>query len=167
MVKKIALWAVYVLIVGLLVFGAANRTSAKTDQGILFGNMDEIVSGRGQATGVTGNYDENGNFESSDHEEILEEQDWVSYSGQITSIGAEALEIQTGVAGILEIEGRPWRFAQELGYDPLEGNEVMVQDFMKMESSRYLSLTTFLLTKFLNCGTSTGNPCGAEAVEIN
>ena len=129
MVKKIALWAAYILIVGLLVFGAANRTSAKTDQGILFGNMDEIVSGRGQATGGTGNYDETGNFESSDHEEILEEQDWVSYSGQITSIGAEALEIQTEAAGILGIEGRPWRFAQELGYDPLEGNEVLVQGF--------------------------------------
>ena len=123
MVKKIALWAAYILIVGLLVFGAANRTSAKTDQGILFGNLNDIVAGRGQTTGGTGNY------ESADHEEILEEQDWVSYSGQIISIGTEALEIQTGAAGILEIAGRPWRFAQELGYDPLEGNEVLVQGF--------------------------------------
>ncbi len=123
MVKKIALWAVYVLIVGLLVFGAANRTSAKMDQGILFGNVDEIVAGRGQATGNTGNY------ESSDHDEILEKQDWISFSGQVISFGAEALEINTGSAEILEIEGRSWRFAQELGYVPVEGNEVLVQGF--------------------------------------
>ena len=48
MFKKIILWTVYILIVGLLVFGAANRTSAKTDQGTLFGNVDEIVARRGQ-----------------------------------------------------------------------------------------------------------------------
>lgn len=129
MIKKIALWIVYILIVGLLVFGAANRTSAKTDQGLLFGNIEEIVSGRGQASGGSDNYDENGSYEASDHDEILEEHDWVSMSGKITSVGAEALEVQTGTDGVLEIEGRTWRFAQELGYVPVEGNEVIVSGF--------------------------------------
>lgn len=126
MFKKIMLWTVYVLIVGLLVFGAANRTSAKTDQGLLFGNLDEITSGRGQGNGSTEEY---GDYEAADHEEILEEQDWVTLSGQIIAVGSEALEIQTGTAGFLEIEGRPMRFAQELGYVPGEGNEVVVQGF--------------------------------------
>lgn len=126
MVKKIMLWTVYVLIVGLLVFGAANRTSAKTDQGLLIGNLEEISGGRGQGNGSSV---EVGEYESAGHEEVLEKQDWVSLSGQIIAVGSEALEIQTGTAGILEIEGRSWRFAQELGYFPGEGKEVAVQGF--------------------------------------
>jgi len=129
MFKKVILWTVYVLIVGLLVFGAANRTSAKTDQGILFGNLDEIIDGRGQGNGSAGNSEGYGENEIDDHEEILEEHDWVSFRGQIIAVGVESLEIQTGTAGILEIEGRPLRFAQELGYVPGEGNEVAVQGF--------------------------------------
>jgi hypothetical protein len=101
--KKVILWTVYVLIVGLLVFGAANRTSAKTDQGILFGNLDEIIDGRGQGNGSAGNSEGYGENEIDDHEEILEEHDWVSFRGQIIAVGVESLEIQTGTAGILEI----------------------------------------------------------------
>ncbi len=126
MVKKIMLWTVYVLIVGLLVFGAANRTLAKTDQGLLIGNPEEIISGRGQGNGSSVEY---GEYEAAGHEEVLEQQDWVTLSGQIIAVGSEALEIQTGSAGDLEIEGRSWRFAQELGYVPGEGNEVVVQGF--------------------------------------
>ena len=126
MFKKVILWTVYVLIVGILVFGAANRTMAKTDQGLLFGNLDEITSGRGQGNGSMEEY---GDYEVADHDEILEEQDWVTLSGQIIAVGSEALEIQTSTAGILEIEGRPLRFALELGYVPGEGNVVVVQGF--------------------------------------
>ena len=57
------------------------------------------------------------------------EQDWVSFSGQIITVGGEVLEIQTGTGGILEIAGRPLRFAQEIGFIPGEGNEVVVQGF--------------------------------------
>jgi len=126
MFKKIILWTVYVLIVGLMVFGAANRTMAKTDQGLLFGNPDEITSGRGQGNGSNEEY---GDYEADDHEEILEDQDWVTLSGQIIAVGSEAFEIQTGTAGILEIEGRPMRFALEIGFVPGVGNEVVVGGF--------------------------------------
>jgi len=126
MVKKITLWTVYVLIVGLLFFGAANRTLVKTDRGLLFGNLDEIASGRGQGNGSSQEY---GEYETAGHEEILEEQAWVTLNGQIIDVGSEVLEIQTSTAGMLEIEGRSWRFAQELGYIPGEGNEVVVGGF--------------------------------------
>ena len=129
MVKKIMLWTVYVLIAGLLVFGAANRTSATTDQGVLIGNLNEVFEGRGQGNSGSEIYDGYSEFEADDHEEIIEEQDWVTLSGQIIAVGTEALEIQTRTAGTLEIEGRPMRFSQEIGYVPGEGNEVVVQGF--------------------------------------
>lgn len=129
MFKKIVLWTVYALIVGLLIFGAANRTSAKTDQGLLFGNLTEVFEERGQGNNSSGINESHGELETDDHEEIIKEQDWVALNGQITNISSEALEIETKTAGILEIEGRSWRFAQELGYVPVEGNELVVQGF--------------------------------------
>lgn len=148
MVKKVALWIVYLLIVVLLVFGAANRTSAKTDQGILFGNMDAIIAGRGRADAGVGNYVENSNSDVDDHEELLAEHDWVSLSGQIITVGIEALEIQTGESEILEIEGRTWRYIQELGYTPIEGNEVVVKGFYEngeFEAASFEDLTAGLI----------------------
>lgn len=129
MIKKISVWTVYALIVGLLIFGAANRTAAKTEQGPLFGSSDEVNERRGQGNESSGKVEENDDHEANDHEESLVEQDWVSLSGQVINVGAEALEIQTETAGILEISGRSWRFSQEIGYVPVEGNEVVVQGF--------------------------------------
>ena len=131
MFKKITLWTVYFLIVGLLIFGAANRTSAKTDQGFLFGNSNEVFVERGQGNNSSGRNEGYGEFEADDHDEIIGEQDWVVLSGQITNISSDNLEIQTVTAGILEIEGRSWRFVQELGYVPVEGNELVVQGFFE------------------------------------
>ena len=129
MVKKIALWTVYILIVGLLVFGAANRTSAKSDQGLLFGNQDGIIEGRGQGDSDFVGEGAFGEFEADDHEETLEEQDLVTLRGEIANLGSEALEIETEANGILEIKGRTWRYLRELGYSPEIGNQVVVQGF--------------------------------------
>ena len=86
MVKKVMLWTVYVLIVGLLVFGAANRTSAITEQGILFGNVEEIFDGRGQGNGSSGSSEGYGENEANGHEEILKEHDWAELIGIIRSV---------------------------------------------------------------------------------
>ena len=129
MFKKVVLWIGYVLIVGLLIFGAANRTSAKMDQGLLFGNSNEVFVARGQGNNSSGSNEGYDEFEADDHDEIVEEQDWMVLKGQIVNITSEALEIQTITAGILEIEGRSWRFVQELGYVPMEGNQLVVQGF--------------------------------------
>lgn len=129
MVKKILLWAGYVLIVGLLVFGAANRTAAKSGQEPLIGNLNEAFTGRGEGVDRSGQAEGYDEYETNDHEEIIKKQDWVILSGQIVKVSSESLEIQTGSTGILEIEGRTWRYLQELGYVPGELNEVVVMGF--------------------------------------
>jgi len=135
MVKKIMLWTVYVLIVGLLVFGAANRTSAKTDQGLLIGNPEEIIGGRGQGNGSSVEY---GEYEAADHEEVLEQQDWVTLSGQIIAVGFWKLRGAHGVSP------RNWVM--------FPGREMrsLCKGSMKMESSKYPLYMTLPLTKFSN-----------------
>lgn len=129
MFKKIMMWTIYAGIVGLLIFGAANRTLAKTDQGLLLGGADDFSREGGRGNGGSGNGGQSVDAGITDPEVNLVEYDWVSLSGQIIHVDSEVLEIQTRTVGILEIEGRSWRFVQELGYVPMEGNELVVQGF--------------------------------------
>ena len=130
MFKKIFMWTIYALIVGLLIFGAANRTAAKTDQELLFGRSD-VVSETGQGRGGSGNSEWSSDFGDTDHEENPVEHDWVSLSGQIIQVDGRTLEVLTEYDGILEISGRSWRFAQASGYLPGVGNEVILDGFFE------------------------------------
>ena len=131
MIKKIFMWIVYAAIVGLLIFGAANRTAAKMDQGVLFGRSEDITED-GQRRGGSGNSEISGDFGDVDHEENPVEHDWVSLNGQIILVDLRALEVLTEKYGILEISGRSWRFAQESGYLPDLGNEVILDGFFEI-----------------------------------
>ncbi|NQS91813.1 MAG: hypothetical protein HQ574_05330, partial [Chloroflexi bacterium] len=130
MIKKILIWTVYAVIVGVLIFGAANRTAAKTDLGVLFGKSDTFVE-EVQRQGGSGNFGRSSESGEPDHDEITEEHDWVSFSGQVTIVDYSALEVQTENEGILEISGRSWSFAQELGYFPEVGNEIILNGFFE------------------------------------
>ena len=158
MFKKVILWTVYALIVGLLIFGAANRTSAKTDQGLLFGNLNEVFVERGQGNSSSGRIEGYGELEIDDHEEIIKEQDWVVLNGQIINISSEALEIETKTAGILEIEGRPWRFVQELGYVPEEGNELIVQGFYENGEFEVVTIQDLTADQIFQVRDESGRP---------
>lgn len=144
MIRKIVLWTVYALIVGVLVFGAANRTSAKVDQGLLFVGLNDAFGERGRGNNGASSKDDFGEFEPDDHEEVIGTEDLLEMSGTITDISGDFLEIEAGSAGILILEGRSWRFLQESGYVPLIGNEVVVQGFIEdgeFEASSLYDLT--------------------------
>ena len=130
MFKKIIMWTIYAMIVGLLIFGAANRTAAKTDQDILFGRSDGVTK-NGQGRGGYGNVEQSSDFGDADHEENPVGHDWVSISGQIILVDGRMLEVLIENDGVLEISGRSWRFAQESGYLPEVGNEVILDGFFE------------------------------------
>lgn len=130
MLKKIIMWSIYGAIVGLLIFGAANRTAAKTDQEILFGkSVDTTVEG--QRKSGSGNTEISSEFGDADHVENPDEHDWTNLSGQIILVDSRTMEVQTESHGILEISGRSWRFALESGYLPDLGNDVILDGFFE------------------------------------
>ncbi len=128
MIKKIIMWTIYAGIVGLLVFGAVNRTSAKTDQGVLFGKPAaeaETAQGRGGTSSSVQTND----FNDADHAENPEEHDWVELGGIITEFDSRSLIILTEGAGELELAGRAGRFILETGYLPSVGQQVWLSGF--------------------------------------
>ena len=128
MIKKIIMWTIYAGIVGLLVFGAVNRTAAKTDQGVLFGRPAEVPEA-GQERGGAGNLKQANQFKDADHEENPEEHDWAELIGSIIEFDSKTLLIQTEGEGKLELSGRAWRYILETGYMPSVGSEVWLSGF--------------------------------------
>ena len=147
MLKKIIMWTVFVGFVGLMVFGAVNRTAAKIDPdtGIQIRSEEgtELVqardgSGNKTQTGGSGKNGQSGGSGSNgqgvdpgvDNREISpEDHNWSVVAGSIIELDSSSLMIQLENAEIMVIEGRGWRFAAESGYSPNVGNHVEVTGF--------------------------------------
>ncbi|MFC2055154.1 hypothetical protein ACFLV7_12810 [Chloroflexota bacterium] len=165
MIKKIFLGALFLGLAGVLIFGAVNRTIAKSTETPLAkgegggrqweGSIDtEHQGGYGH-----GQFESNvvsGSHETNDHEgdcsgdssesqgpsneqggswggqrrgggsrnsggsiaghSEAETASWITVEGSVLSADAEALVVSTADGETIVIEGRAWRFAQELGY---------------------------------------------------
>jgi len=122
------MWSVYTGIVGLLVFGAINRTSAKTDQGIQLLRSAEGAAEepRGRSAGIQKQAND---FEDVDHEDNPEEHEWTELTGVIIDFDSKTLLIQTENNGEMELSGRAWRFVQESGYIPVIGIDIHMSGF--------------------------------------
>ena len=156
MLKKILVWTLYAALIGILIFGAVNRTAAKTDQDSSHLVQPGVGAGEGQArdgsgnngpsggtgrNGQAGGSGKNGQSDGTGFndqingsgEELqqsnLEEHDWVVLTSTIVEFNSDNLWVQSENSGNLEISGRAWRFAQESGYHPAVGNELKLKGF--------------------------------------
>ncbi len=163
MIKKIFLGALFLGLAGVLIFGAVNRTIAKSTETPLAkgegggwqleGSIDtDHQGGHGQfesnaAGGAHETHDREGDCSgdlSESHEprselggswggqrrggggmssggsiashSVVETASWIIVEGSVVSADVEALVVSTADGETVVIEGRAWRFAQEMGY---------------------------------------------------
>ena len=130
MVKKIALWVVFAGVVGLLVFGAVNRTSAKAGGEEPQGKarVEEANSGQ-NGRGGSGKNDPERQEADDLHLAANEDHDWVEISGSVAAIDADSLIVEADDESSLEISGRVWRFVQEEGFVISIGDQVTLKGF--------------------------------------
>ena len=147
MIKKIFLWTVFASFVGLLVFGAVNRTAAKVDhdrdqslkvERELEKEQSPNSPGNNRLGGNSDNNRQQGNSgnikQADESREYLTESnpknhDWMALAGTIDEVDSSRLWIKKDDSVIMEITGRAWRFAQESGYIPAVGNEIELDGF--------------------------------------
>ena len=151
------MWTVYAGIVGLLVFGAVNRTSAKTDQGVLFGGSDEAAE-FGQGGRGEGNLGQSNEFGITDHEENPEEQDWADFVGTIVEFDSKTLIIHTDSEGELELSGRAWRYILGTGYLPSVGREVWLSGFYENGEYKIASFQDLITGEVVLVRNDSGQP---------
>ncbi len=163
MIKKIFLGALFLGLAGVLIFGAVNRTIAKSIETPLAkgesGGRQLEGSIETEHQGGHGQFESNaadGTHETHDHEgdcsgnlsesygltneldsslvgqrrggggrnsddsiaghSEAETASWITVEGSVVSADAEALVVSTADGETVVIEGRAWRFAQELDY---------------------------------------------------
>ena len=157
MLKKIILWTLYAAFVGILIFGAINRTTVKTgdDDGLQAGNAAEREAAGNLESGGNGNAYGQGEAGSPQLDESAEQEDaaapgldepaghvdgkveshdtakheWVTLTGTISSIIPRGMTMATTTGQPVEVARRAWRFAQEQGFAPQVGDQVTLDGF--------------------------------------
>jgi len=131
MFKKIILWTLYAGLIGILILGAINRTSAKIGEAVPGENAGSVDyhsrGGQGSGQGNNGS----GQFlDGDDHEDsgLGENEDyvWASLTGAIFSISTEEMQVIIDSGEIISVADRAWRFALEQGFEPLSGDQVVL-----------------------------------------
>ena len=136
MFKKIILWTLYAGLTGILIFGAANRTSAKIGEVVPRENADLVnyQAQRGQGRGQG----DNGSGQSligDDHKDSAlgenEDHVWASFTGVIFSFSTEEMQVVMDSGETIYVADRAWRFALEGGFDPHSGDQVVLRGFFE------------------------------------
>jgi hypothetical protein len=188
MIKKILLWTLFAAFVGLIIFGAINRTNEK-----LADAAPARESNQSQNEGANRGQSGQGQprSESEEHESELidslaspvssddlaitaasasnlvsfegdSEHEWVTYTGTVAAVTTKTLTLNLDDDQTLLIERRPWRFAQENAFTTLPGNRLEVIGFYEndaFQAAQLHDLTTDLLVRLRD---ETGHPLWAS-----
>jgi len=158
MLKKTLLAVLFVGLIGLLVFGAVNRTLAKMGSGESYGgghgNGQADLAGGGQSygqaglgSGGQGNGQGYGQGEGlplplGEGQAVVDE--WLTLTGAVTAADADLLVVDTA-GGEAIVENRGWWYAQEQGFVAQVGDQVTLTGFYEgdaFEVGRIDNLTT-------------------------
>jgi len=121
MVKKILLWAFYIIFVGLLVLGGLRRTAYLNESG------GEANPGRPRPSRSV--LSKEGNTDEHSSETI--DSDWIILNGTIVDFSRRGLLVALLNGDSLELAGQPWRFAQSQGFNPGIGEVIEVEGFIE------------------------------------
>jgi hypothetical protein len=157
MIKRIFLWTTYTVIVGLLIFGAVNRTAAKSDQGVLIGRSASVDQ-KFQSRGGLGNSVSTSEAGNTEHEEIITDHDWIDLSGKVLEFDGRSLVILVDGNVKLEFAGRAWRFIQENGYQPNLGTHLTLSGFYENDEFKAASLKDLNTGELVIIRDMTGHP---------
>lgn len=161
MLKKIILWGVYASFVGLMIFGAINRTAARTEQTSENPLVRERQKGtddsqgreredsgsaekepkrfsggeQGQGRGESDLSFQSGRKEKEHQIGEQEDHQWIHLSGEIIQADESGMIVVVEEEILVDITGRAWRFVQEIGYAPDFGDQVNLTGFY--ESSEF------------------------------
>ena len=130
MLKKLFLWSLYAAFLGVLLAGAAYRTSVKLPD-----------NGQGQNRGKASNNQPNGEAvvpPSAEQERSIME-------ARVIEASNRGLSVQLSNGQALEISGRAWRYVQGFGFSAQSGDPIQLEGFYEdgsFEVTRMTNLNT-------------------------
>jgi hypothetical protein len=182
MLKKMVKWMIFTGVVGLLIFGAVNRTSAKLAQeplaeqrylnesrGNSGGSGRDQVGDGGEQTGYQGGQnqtdDQNQRLRSEDGTETKlysraeeEEHVWATLAGEVISVNSELMGVLVSENELIEIEGRAWQLALEGGFAPEVGDSLDIIGFYEDAEFEAAEIRNLRSGQMIQLRDDTGRP---------
>ena len=152
MIMKIFGWAIFAGLTAVLVFGAVNRTQAIASEHGSVGDNQGV--GRVQESTNNGQQNSDQGNRQGQGRATLEEVgvaqnenlEWFSLLGSVSLVAADTLTIATADGSSIDINGRTWSYAQEMGFNPQKGDNLQLMGFYEtpdhMEISEVVNLTS-------------------------
>jgi hypothetical protein len=175
MLKKIGLSILMVIVTGVLVFGAVNRTIAKTGDESTGGAFSE---GRGQADqrdelqqerafalqnegrGLSATESGSGG-QANNPDPQTDPEEWAIYTGSVVSFDETLLVVKLDDGTQLAVEGRAWAFAQEVEFHTQVGNRLSLQGFFEDDEFKITTLTDLTSGEWVVFRENNGRPSWA------
>ena len=131
-VKKIGLMEYVCLFLGLLLAGAAYRTSVKLAD-----------SGQEQNRGNASNNQSNSEaiIQPANEYENQPIQEKSEIDGQVMGLSNRGISVQLSNGQLLEISGRAWRYAQEFGFTAQNGDVLWLEGYFENGTFEVMQMT--------------------------
>jgi uncharacterized protein (DUF2345 family) len=122
MLKKIILGGLLIILSGILIVGAVNRTTARSGEtsSTQHEQTTQVVEQRGGRNGA------GGNVEAVGEASVME---WQTVSGTVSSVDASHAEIRLSDGRSVEVGGRAWQLAAAQNFTANAGDSVTVHGF--------------------------------------
>jgi hypothetical protein len=140
MFKKIILWTLLGGLIVLLTAGAINRTLAKSGDNYAQSSRGEPSRQNQVETSRDGGQGFGRGYETSNQNSQYDpgvaqsgELEWFTLEGQVVDLDPTALLVSIAGQEDLEIGGRAWIFAQEAGFTPQPGDDLLLTGFFETE----------------------------------
>jgi len=122
MLKKIILGGLLIVLSGILIVGAVNRTAARSGEtnSTQHDQPTQVVEQRGGRNGA------GGNVEAVGEASVME---WQTVSGTVSNVDASHAEIMLSDGRSVEVGGRAWQLAAAQNFTANAGDSVTVHGF--------------------------------------
>lgn len=149
MLKRLILWSLFAAFLGLLLGGAAYRTSVR-----LADNASGQSNRNGQGVQLTWT------TTTRSEAELQEQHDrtFITLDGFVLGVSDQALTIQTADGQVLEISRRAWRYAQELGFTLQLQDPVRLEGFYENGNFEVARMTELLHGRSVSLRDDSGHP---------
>jgi hypothetical protein len=175
MLKKMGLGILMIMVTGILVFGAVNRTIAKTGDestgGAFSGGRGQAdlrdepqqersfaLQNEGRGLGMTGS---GGGGQVNNPDPQANPEEWATYTGSVVSFDEILLVVKLEDGSQLEVEGRAWAFAQEVEFQTQVGNRLSLQGFFEDGEFKITTLTDLTSGEWVVFRENNGRPSWA------
>ncbi|WP_119070549.1 hypothetical protein [Aggregatilinea lenta] len=155
MLKKIVLGVLFTGLIGVLIYGAINRTIAKTQSEETGQESGEVWGGgTGNGGGLGGG--------SAYAESEAAASEWLIVQGVVTDVSDTELVLDADGEAVF-VEGRPWAYALEQGFTAQPGDRVRLNGYYEDGEFKVGLMENAASAMRVQLRTSTGAPMWAGA----